>query len=106
MIKNILKIRAVDIMRKYAVQKSITGLEIKKCRKRLGVSQEEFAELANVSKKTVERWEYSGQPITGPIVTLIQILMNEPAWEEKLVIPEKEMPIRISGIQMLSKNKG
>jgi putative transcriptional regulator len=96
MIKNILKIRAVDIMRKYAVQKNITGLEIKKCRKRLGVSQEEFAELANVSKKTVERWEYSGQLINGPIVTLIQILMNEPAWEEKLVIPEKEMPIRIS----------
>lgn len=83
-------------MRKYAVQKNITGLEIKKCRKRLGVSQEEFAELANVSKKTVERWEYSGQLINGPIVTLIQILMNEPAWEEKLVIPEKEMPIRIS----------
>ena len=83
-------------MKKYAVKKSVTGLEIKKCRKRLGVSQEEFAELANVSKKTVERWEYSGQLITGPIVTLIQILMNEPAWEEKLVIPEKEMPIRIS----------
>ena len=36
-------------MRKYAVKKSVTGLEIKKCRKRLGVSQEEFAELANVS---------------------------------------------------------
>ena len=58
-------------MKKYAVKKSVTGVEIKKCRKRLGVSQEEFAELANVSKKTVERWEYSGQPITGPIVTLI-----------------------------------
>ena len=50
-------------MKKYAVKKSVTGVEIKKCRKRLGVSQEEFAELANVSKKTVERWEYSGQPI-------------------------------------------
>mgnify|MGYP004468783103 FL=1 len=94
--KNILKIRVDDIMRKYAVQKSITGLEMKKCRKRLGVSQKEFAELANVSKKTVERWEYSGQPVTGPVVTLIYILMNEPAWEEKLIIPEKEMPIRMS----------
>lgn len=94
--KNILKIRVVDIMRKYAVQKSITGLEIKKCRKRLGVSQKEFAELVNVSKKTVERWEYSGQPVTGPVVTLIYILMNEPVWEERLIIPEKEMPIRMS----------
>ena len=83
-------------MRKYAVQKSITGLEMKKCRKRLGVSQKEFAELVNVSKKTVERWEYSGQPVTGPVVTLVYILMNEPAWEEKLIIPEKEMPIRMS----------
>ena len=94
--KNILKIRVNDIMRKYAVQKSITGLEMKKCRKRLGVSQKEFAELVNVSKKTVERWEYSGQPVTGPVVTLVYILMNEPAWEEKLIIPEKEMPIRMS----------
>ena len=94
--KNILKIRVNDIMRKYAVQKIITGLEMKKCRKRLGVSQKEFAELVNVSKKTVERWEYSGQPVTGPVVTLVYILMNEPAWEEKLIIPEKEMPIRMS----------
>ena len=47
--KNILKIRVNDIMRKYAVQKSITGLEMKKCRKRLGVSQKDFAELVNVS---------------------------------------------------------
>ena len=77
-------------MRKYAVQKNITGLEIKKCRKRLGVSQEEFAELANVSKKTVERWEYSGQLINGPIVTLIQILMNEPAWEENWLYRKKK----------------
>ena len=94
--KNILKKRVNDNMRKYAVQKSITGLEMKKCRKRLGVSQKEFAELVNVSKKTVERWEYSGQPVTGPVVTLVYILMNEPAWEEKLIIPEKEMPIRMS----------
>ena len=69
---------------------------MKKCRKRLGVSQKEFAELVNVSKKTLERWEYSGQPVTGPVVTLVYILMNEPAWEEKLIIPEKEMPIRMS----------
>lgn len=29
----------MDIMKKYAVKKSVTGLEIKKCRKKLGVSQ-------------------------------------------------------------------
>lgn len=83
-------------MKNYAVKKSVTGKEIKKCREKIGVSQEEFAQLANVSKKTVERWEYSSQPVTGPIVTLIQLLMSNPELEEKLIIPEKKCPVRLS----------
>ena len=43
-------------MRQYALEEKVTSEEIRQCRKRLGLTQEDFARFANVSKKTVERW--------------------------------------------------
>lgn len=43
--KNILKIRVNDIMRKYAVQKSITGLEMKSAAKGLGYPKKNLRNL-------------------------------------------------------------
>ena len=83
-------------MRQYALEDRITGEEIRQCRKSRGLTQEEFAGFANVSKKTVERWEYSKSPITGPIVTLVNILKNHPQIEEEKKIPERKTTLRLS----------
>lgn len=83
-------------MKKYDLPDTVTGEEIKRCRKRLELSQADFAELANVSKKTVERWEYSDAPVTGPVVTLIRILRERPQIAEELEIPERTFPLRLS----------
>ena len=54
----------------FAIQSTLTAREIKKVREDLGLRQKDFAALANVSAKTVERWESGGTEITGPVVTL------------------------------------
>lgn len=82
--------------KKYALEEKVTGEEIRHCRKRLGLSQEEFARFANVSKKTVERWEYSKTMITGPIVTLVAILREYPRIEEERKIPPRKTRLRLS----------
>lgn len=82
-------------MKRFAVADFITGDEVKRIRRKLELTQAQFAELANVSQKTVERWETGGKEITGPVVTLLKILEDYPQVEENLVIPEKKYPMRI-----------
>ena len=72
-----------------------TSEEIKKIRKRLGLTQKDFAVLANASKPTVERWERSDEKITGPIVTLLKMLEKYPTYIEDIKVPAKTMPIRL-----------
>lgn len=83
-------------MRQYMIKDTVAGKEIVECRKKLGLSQAEFAEFANVSKKTVERWEYARTPVTGPIVTLLAILWEHPQIEEELQLPERKTALRLS----------
>lgn len=82
-------------MKNFAVADYITGDEIKNLRKRLKLTQAQFAELVNISQKTVERWEAGKKEITGPVVTLVKILQEYPQVEENLIIPEKKYPMRI-----------
>lgn len=82
-------------MKKYAIEEKIQGFEVRGVRKQLKLTQAEFARLANVSVKTVERWESSDNFITGPVVTLVKILKMNPSMEEKLEIPEKQYPLRL-----------
>lgn len=67
---------------RYAISNSISGQEIKRIRIKLGLTQVEFSQLVNTSKKTVERWETSEKTITGPIVTLLRCLDENPEWEQ------------------------
>lgn len=83
-------------MKQYILKDTVAGKEIMECRKKLGLSQAEFAGFANVSKKTVERWEYAKTPVTGPIVTLIHILQEHPQIEEELQLPERKTSLRLS----------
>lgn len=79
----------------FAVPQEVDKDEIKSIRKRLNLTQKQFAELVNVSSKTVERWETSEKAITGPIVVLIKALNEYPQLEEELRIPAKRYPIRL-----------
>ena len=80
---------------KYIIPEYTTAEHIKELRKQLNMTQKEFAEFAGCSKPTVERWESGDKKITGPVVTLIEILKRENAWPDKLAIPEKKLRLRI-----------
>ena len=82
-------------MKQYALADSITANEIKQIRKKLNLTQIQFAELVSVSPKTVSYWESGKKEITGPIVTLIKILTEYPQIQENLFIPERKYPMRI-----------
>ncbi len=75
----------------------ITGEDIKRIRKKLGITQKEFAKLICSSKPTIERWERElDKPITGPIVALARILDNRPNLaHDYLSIPEQVFPLRM-----------
>lgn len=73
----------------------ITSKEIKDIRKRLGLTQKEFAKMLNCSKTTVERWERSSEPITGPVVLALTMLENHPHLMQEIMLPEKQYPIRL-----------
>jgi len=72
-----------------------TAEEIKRVRKKLKLTQKEFAELVKCSKSTMERWESSEEKITGPIVLLLNMLERYPDYVEKRKIPKKAYPIRL-----------
>jgi len=82
-------------MTEYAVEKTILAEDIRTLRKKLKLTQKDFAKLVNVSKKTVERWEISDREITGPVTALVHILGEYPQLEENLRIPKKEYPLRL-----------
>lgn len=82
-------------MERFAVSEYLEGNEIKTIRKKLKMTQAEFAELVHVSVKTIERWESSKKPITGPIVTLVKILNMDTRIAERLKLPQKKYPLRL-----------
>lgn len=82
-------------MKKYAVPELLYGEDIKRKRKRLEMTQAELADLVHVSKKTIERWEGSTQPITGPVVPLLTILLHQPELIDAWKVPERCYPLRL-----------
>lgn len=62
----------------YAVKHSIRAEDIRILRKKLKLTQKDFAKLVNVSQKTIERWESENRDITGPVTTLVHILNEYP----------------------------
>ncbi len=72
-----------------------TAQEIKRVRAELKLTQKEFAQLVNCSKITVERWETSKDPITGPINLLLKMLEKNPEYIAEIRIPQKKKPIRL-----------
>lgn len=82
-------------MNTFAVDEYVTPEDIKRIRKKLQLTQKEFAKLIGSSKPTVERWESSDNNITGPVVLLIRMLGEKPEYVEYLRIPQRELPVRM-----------
>ena len=79
----------------YAIQKSINGHDIRDIRIKLKLTQKELSDFLNVSKKTLERWESSEKAVTGPCVTLIRILNEDPELLEYYRVPLKKCSLRL-----------
>lgn len=80
---------------RYAIANEITGADIKRLRNLLGMTQREFAAFANCAVRTVENWETKDGAITGPIVTLVDILLRRPELVRKLEIPDNKLKLRL-----------
>ena len=52
--------------------------EVKMIREHLGVSQDKFAMILGVSKRTVENWEQGRRHPTGPARSLLRIVEADP----------------------------
>ncbi|SCW31099.1 putative transcriptional regulator [Ruminococcaceae bacterium YRB3002] len=81
--------------RRYVTAGQLEGKDIKAARLSLGMTQQEFADLVNVSKKTVERWESGASPVTGPVDLVIKLLGIYPDVVERVTVPEKAYPLRL-----------
>ena len=81
--------------KQYVIPNEITGEDIKRLRDILGMTQREFAVFANCALRTVENWESKDGGITGPIVTLVDILMRNPELARKLELPDNKLKLRL-----------
>ena len=81
--------------KEYALANALAGEDICALRKMLGISRREFAALAGVSHRTVEFWEKSDKPITGPIVFMYHVLFENRLIAQRLEIPEQVWPLRL-----------
>ena len=82
-------------MRKYITPDYITSAEIKLVREITGMTQKEFADFAGVSKRTVERWEYSEDKIKGPIVLIADLVIRNHDLPQRMQVPEKKYRMRL-----------
>lgn len=80
---------------KYVLADTMSGEGIKALRKKLGMTQAEFALFVNVSVKTVERWETQKKPVTGEIVTLCRLMREDPGCVERFRVPECKETLRL-----------
>jgi putative transcriptional regulator len=52
--------------------------DIQKARKRLGLSQDQFADAFGISSSTLRKWEQGQRSPTGAAKTLLRIIEREP----------------------------
>ena len=79
----------------FALQETLAAADVKRIRKKLKLKQRELASLMGVSVKTVEYWESRQGTAKGAAAALLCILREHPEMLEELLIPEKELPLRL-----------
>lgn len=82
-------------MQRYNIDNTISPNDIKAFRKRLGLSQAEFANMLGISRPTAERNELSESEIKGPISVLINLLSDNIDIITNRIIPDKKYPLRL-----------
>ena len=82
-------------MRDYVIGKQMTGDDFRRIRDILGMTQREFAAFAGCSPRTVENWETKDTPVTGPVVTLLELLFRWPELAGKLELPPRRLKLRL-----------
>lgn len=79
----------------YNISNTITAEEVRKFRKRIGMTQKEFAAFLGVSTSSIERMEKNSKTIKGPEAMAINVLCANTDWLESQLIPERKTPIRL-----------
>ena len=82
-------------MRDYVIGKQMTGDDFRRIMDILGMTQREFAAFAGCSPRTVENWETKDAPVTGPVVTLLELLFRWPELAGKLELPPRRLKLRL-----------
>jgi putative transcriptional regulator len=57
---------------------AVKPVDVRKGRKRLGLSQDDFAQAFGVSASTLRKWEQGQRTPTGAAKTLLKIVEREP----------------------------
>ena len=81
--------------KRFALKETVSAEEVKALRKKLGLTQRDFAKLLGCSKPTVERLERDNTVTKGPMVLLMKLLDRDVEYIQTLVIPPKEFPVRM-----------
>ncbi len=81
--------------KKFAIKETVSAEEVKMLRKKLGLTQRDFAGLLGCSKPTVERLEREGTATKGPMALLMKLLDRDAEYIQTLMIPPRELPVRI-----------
>ena len=79
--------------KRFAIKETVSAKEIKMLRKKLGLTQRDFARLLDCSKPTVERLEREGTVTKGPMALLIKLLDRDTEYIHSLEIPPRELPV-------------
>ena len=73
----------------------LNGEDVRMVREMLNMSRREFSEFVHCSLRTVENWEGKTEPITGPVVPLLELLFRRPEWAKKMEVPPNRFKLRI-----------
>lgn len=92
----LLKGRNMIMNSEYAFPKTISSEGIKSLRKKLNMTQKEFAALLGVSKPTVERWEQGGKGVSGVEAILFDIINEHPEYIIKKKIEPSNYRLRLA----------
>lgn len=57
---------------------TVEELDVRLVRESLGMSQTQFAEFLDISKRTLEKWEQGSRKPAGAARTLLRIIQHDP----------------------------
>lgn len=83
-------------LERFAISETVMSDDLKRIRSKLELTQKEFGDLCNVSRRTIEKWETNNALIKGPIVTLVRMLEDHPDFVQQMSIPVQKFPLRLS----------